>query len=99
MVEQISNQLVAEIINQHFGPLVGAISHTLMKAGPTPLSLLVRESKIKLNYVKKSLTTLLHHNLVSISLHDKGFIQYEIIEKNVLCMIRYPRYIYIAKLL
>ena len=48
---------------------------------------------------KKALYILMQHNVVDYDLHKRGFVEYRLNTENVLTRLRFPRYIYSAKML
>ena len=54
---------------------------------------------ISLLQTKKTLYTLMQHNMVNFELHKRGFVEYRLDIENVLVRLRFPRFIYSAKML
>lgn len=49
--------------------------------------------------MKKALCVLIQHNLGTYQIQKRGFVEYSVQCSRVLCILRYPRYIYTAKTL
>ena len=49
--------------------------------------------------MRKALCVLIQHNMVSFTLHKRGFVEYSASIDPVLLLVRYPRFIHCAKTL
>ncbi|XP_054162382.1 DNA-directed RNA polymerase III subunit RPC3-like [Oppia nitens] len=87
------------LISEHFGPIVANVANVLLHNGLSPLGLIVKTSKETMENVKKSLVILIQHNYVIHEMNKKGFIDYDIDTKQVMSILRYPKYIYVSKML
>ncbi|XP_077519734.1 RNA polymerase III subunit C [Amblyomma americanum] len=87
------------ILKEHFGAVVQSVGESLLKVSSRSLAEIARATNLPLSKIKKSLVVLIHQNLVEFHAHAKGFAKYSINADRVLFMLRYPRYIYCAKLL
>ncbi|KAI0217131.1 DNA-directed RNA polymerase III subunit RPC3 [Lamellibrachia satsuma] len=64
-----------------------------------PLRTIAQDLSLKLSQTKQTLYTLMQHNMVDYELHKRGFVEYRLNIENVLIRLRFPRYIYSAKML
>ncbi|XP_014664072.1 PREDICTED: DNA-directed RNA polymerase III subunit RPC3-like isoform X2 [Priapulus caudatus] len=87
------------LLREYFGEIVEAVSMYLARKGSTPLRVLVDETKLNIDKVRKALCVLTQHNMVTFDRHKRGFVMYTIDVKEVLLLARYTRYIYCAKTL
>ncbi|CAG2113468.1 unnamed protein product [Medioppia subpectinata] len=87
------------LVSQHFGSIVASVAKVLLHSGSTPLPLIAKECKESALNVKKSLMTLIQHNFVTSETNSKGFVEYTIDVEEVLSLLRYPKYIYVSKVL
>lgn len=85
------------ILKEHFGAVVQSVGECLLKVSSRSLAEIARATNLPLSKIKKSLMVLIHQNLVEFNAHPRGFAKYSINADRVLCMLRYPRYIYCAK--
>ncbi|NXJ56031.1 RPC3 polymerase, partial [Spizaetus tyrannus] len=96
---QAEIKLCSLLLREHFGEIVEKIGTYLIRTGTQPLRMIVNETGLLLDQVKKALCVLIQHNLVTYQLQKRGFVEYEAQCKRVLRILRYPRYIYTAKTL
>ncbi|NWU56293.1 RPC3 polymerase, partial [Dromas ardeola] len=96
---QAEIKLCSLLLQEHFGEIVEKIGTYLIRTGPQPLRMIVNDTGLVLDQVKKALCVLIQHNLVTYQLQKRGFVEYEAQCKRVLRILRYPRYIYTAKTL
>ncbi|NXE85510.1 RPC3 polymerase, partial [Cochlearius cochlearius] len=96
---QAEIKLCSLLLQEHFGEIVEKIGTYLVRTGAQPLRLIVSDTGLVLDQVKKALCVLIQHNLVTYQLQKRGFVEYEAQCKRVLRILRYPRYIYTAKTL
>ncbi|CAG2171670.1 unnamed protein product, partial [Oppiella nova] len=87
------------LISEHFGSIVASVAQVLLHNGSTPLPLIVQSCKESKHNTKKSLMILIQHNFVTFSTNPKGFVEYDMDVEEVLCLLRYPKYIYVSKML
>ncbi|NXD17952.1 RPC3 polymerase, partial [Nothocercus nigrocapillus] len=96
---QAEIKLCALLLREHFGEIVEKIGAYLVGTGAQPLRMIVSDTGLSLDQVKKALCVLIQHNLVTYQLQKRGLVEYEAQCKRVLRILRYPRYIYTAKTL
>ncbi|NXQ97053.1 RPC3 polymerase, partial [Sagittarius serpentarius] len=96
---QAEIKLCSLLLQEHFGEIVEKIGTYLIRTGAQPLRMIVNDTGLLLDQVKKALCVLIQHNLVTYQLQKRGFVEYEAQCKRVLRILRYPRYIYTAKTL
>ncbi|NXL03859.1 RPC3 polymerase, partial [Mesembrinibis cayennensis] len=96
---QAEIKLCSLLLQEHFGEIVEKIGTYLIRTGTQPLRMIVSDTGLLLDQVKKALCVLIQHNLVTYQLQKRGFVEYEAQCKRVLRILRYPRYIYTAKTL
>ncbi|XP_075032475.1 DNA-directed RNA polymerase III subunit RPC3 isoform X2 [Calonectris borealis] len=96
---QAEIKLCSLLLQEHFGEIVEKIGTYLIRTGTQPLRMIISDTGLLLDQVKKALCVLIQHNLVTYQLQKRGFVEYEAQCKRVLRILRYPRYIYTAKTL
>ncbi|NXO76371.1 RPC3 polymerase, partial [Sitta europaea] len=96
---QAELRLCSLLLREHFGEIVEKVGNSLLRTGPRPLRLLVGDTGLLPDQVKKALCVLIQHNLVLYELQPRGTVEYEAQSERVLRLLRYPRYIYTAKTL
>ncbi|XP_040394809.1 DNA-directed RNA polymerase III subunit RPC3 isoform X2 [Cygnus olor] len=96
---QAEIKLCSLLLREHFGEIVERVGTLLVRAGAQPLRMLVGDTGLSLEQVKKALCVLLQHNLATFQLQKRGAVEYEARGERVLRILRYPRYIYAAKTL
>ncbi|RWS28970.1 DNA-directed RNA polymerase III subunit RPC3-like protein [Leptotrombidium deliense] len=87
------------LLNEHFGAIVQTVALFLMNEGSCPLSYILRNVKESHSDIKNSLKILINHQFLNVSLNQHGFFEYKIDINRVSLINRYPKYIYVAKLL
>lgn len=92
-------QLGYLLLRDHFGSIVADVASTLMTNGTSPMRLIVFKTKLGVKNVKKALKVLIQHQFVEYVKVERDIIEYKIDLNRVLSLLRYPKYIYIAKLL
>jgi DNA-directed RNA polymerase III subunit RPC3 len=75
------------------------VAKVLMTKGLCPLGVIIKESNESIDSVRKSLITLIKHQFVSYETNNRGLIEYSIGIEEVLTILRYPKYIYVSKML
>ncbi|NXO96594.1 RPC3 polymerase, partial [Certhia brachydactyla] len=96
---QAELRLCSLLLQEHFGEIVEKVGNSLLRTGPRPLRLLVGDTGLLPDQVKKALCVLIQHNLVGYEVQPRGFVEYEARSERILRILRYPRYIYTAKTL
>ncbi|NXY25165.1 RPC3 polymerase, partial [Atrichornis clamosus] len=96
---QAELRLCSLLLQEHFGEIVEKVGNSLLRTGPRPLRLLVGDTGLLLDQVKKALCVLIQHNLVRYEVQPRGSVEYEARSERILRILRYPRYIYTAKTL
>ncbi|NXO66961.1 RPC3 polymerase, partial [Phainopepla nitens] len=96
---QAELRLCSLLLQEHFGEIVGKVGNSLLRTGPRPLRLLVGDTGLLPDQVKKALCVLIQHNLVQYEVQPRGSVEYEARSERILRILRYPRYIYTAKTL
>ncbi|NXQ36822.1 RPC3 polymerase, partial [Alaudala cheleensis] len=97
---QAELRLCSLLLQEHFGEIVEKVGTSLLRTGPRPLRLLVGDTGLLSDQVKKALCVLIQHNLVRYDvLQPRGCVEYEARSERILRILRYPRYIYTAKTL
>lgn len=97
---QAELRLCSLLLQEYFGEIVEKVGNSLLRTGPRPLRLLVGDTGLLPDQVKKALCVLIQHGLVQFELQQpRGWVQYEARRQRVLRLLRYPRYIYTAKAL
>ncbi|XP_064588486.1 DNA-directed RNA polymerase III subunit RPC3 isoform X1 [Zonotrichia leucophrys gambelii] len=96
---QAELRLCSLLLREHFGEIVEKVGNSLLRTGPRPLRLLVGDTGLLPDQVKKALCVLIQHQLVRFEAQPRGWVEYEARRQRVLRILRYPRYIYTAKAL
>ncbi|NXQ58404.1 RPC3 polymerase, partial [Anthoscopus minutus] len=96
---QAELRLCSLLLQEHFGEIVEKVGNSLLRTGPRPLRLLVGDTGLLVDQVKKALCVLIQHNLVRYEVQPRGSVEYEARSERILRILRYPRYIYTAKTL
>ncbi|XP_025071058.1 DNA-directed RNA polymerase III subunit RPC3 isoform X2 [Alligator sinensis] len=96
---QAEIKLCSLLLQEHFGEIVEKIGTYLVRTGGQPLRVIVSDTGTSLDQVKKALCVLIQHNLGTYQIQKRGFVEYSVQCSRVLCILRYPRYIYTAKTL
>ncbi|NWR48194.1 RPC3 polymerase, partial [Regulus satrapa] len=96
---QAELRLCSLLLQEHFGEIVDKVGSSLLRTGPRPLRLLVGDTGLLPDQVKKALCVLIQHNLVRYEVQPRGYVEYEAQSERILRILRYPRYIYTAKTL
>ncbi|NWZ02751.1 RPC3 polymerase, partial [Loxia curvirostra] len=97
---QAELRLCSLLLREYFGEIVEKVGNSLLRTGPRPLRLLVGDTGLLPDQVKKALCVLIQQGLVQFELQQpRGWVQYEAQRQRVLRLLRYPRYIYTAKAL
>ncbi|XP_062367697.1 DNA-directed RNA polymerase III subunit RPC3 isoform X1 [Cinclus cinclus] len=96
---QAELRLCSLLLQEHFGEIVEKVGNSLLRTGPRPLRLLVGDTGLLPDQVKKALCVLIQHNLVRYEVQPRGCVEYEARSERILRILRYPRYIYTAKTL
>ncbi|XP_058677595.1 DNA-directed RNA polymerase III subunit RPC3 [Ammospiza nelsoni] len=96
---QAELRLCSLLLREHFGEIVEKVGNSLLRTGPRPLRLLVGDTGLLPDQVKKALCVLLQHQLARFEAQPRGWVEYEARRERVLRILRYPRYIYTAKAL
>ncbi|KAK2173618.1 hypothetical protein NP493_863g01050 [Ridgeia piscesae] len=91
--------LCSFILKEYHGPVAEKVGVYLLKNGSMPLRMIAQDLSLKLSQTKKTLYTLMQHNMVDFELHKRGFVEYRLDIENVLVRLRFPRFIYSAKML
>ncbi|NWS28917.1 RPC3 polymerase, partial [Polioptila caerulea] len=94
---QAELRLCSLLLQEHFGDIVEKVGNSLLRTGPRPLRLLVGDTGLLPDQVKKALCVLIQHHLVQYELQPRGSVEYEARSQRILRILRYPRYIYTAK--
>ncbi|XP_033634407.1 DNA-directed RNA polymerase III subunit RPC3-like [Asterias rubens] len=92
-------RLASQLIGEHFGDIVEKVCTHLIRNGPKPLRVIAQETGLINDQVRKALCVLIQHNMVSFTLHKRGFVEYSASIDPVLLLVRYPRFIHCAKTL
>ncbi|NXU45109.1 RPC3 polymerase, partial [Drymodes brunneopygia] len=96
---QAELRLCSLLLQEHFGEIVEKVGNSLLRTGPRPLRLLVGDTGLLPDQVKKALCVLIQHNLARYEAQPRGSVEYEAQSERILRILRYPRYIYTAKTL
>ncbi|XP_054151297.1 DNA-directed RNA polymerase III subunit RPC3 [Melozone crissalis] len=96
---QAELRLCSLLLREHFGEIVEKVGNSLLRTGPRPLRLLVGDTGLLPDQVKKALCVLIQHQLARFEAQPRGWVEYEARRERVLRILRYPRYIYTAKAL
>ncbi|NWT07008.1 RPC3 polymerase, partial [Mionectes macconnelli] len=96
---QAELRLCSLLLQEHFGEIVEKVGNSLLRTGPRPLRLLVGDTGLLPDQVKKALCVLLQHDLARFEAQPRGPVEYEARGRRILRLLRYPRYIYAAKTL
>ena len=90
-------KLCSLLLKEYFGEIISTVGSSVMSLSKASLRLICSESGESVKNVKKSLAILIHHCLITTSKHARGFIEYKAEPERILYLLRYPKYIYIAK--
>ncbi|NXF74266.1 RPC3 polymerase, partial [Sclerurus mexicanus] len=94
---QAELRLCSLLLQEHFGEIVEKVGNSLLRTGPRPLRLLVGDTGLLPDQVKKALCVLLQHRLARYEPRPRGPVEYAALGARILRLLRYPRYIYTAK--
>jgi len=97
-MSKVKSHLAHYIIKEHFGDIVEKVTAYLICEGEKSLKDIVRNTTLSNEEVKKSLSILIHHNLVTTKKNDHKISQYHVELDLILKRKRYQRYVYCAKL-
>uniref|UniRef100_UPI0037E7BCC9 DNA-directed RNA polymerase III subunit RPC3 n=1 Tax=Semicossyphus pulcher TaxID=241346 RepID=UPI0037E7BCC9 len=95
-------RLCGLLLREHFGEVVEKVGTHLLRGGAQNLRIIIHETGISLDLVKKSLCVLVQHGACVFSPGRKGPgspTEYRTSCDQILRILRYPRYIYTAKTL
>ncbi|XP_059196039.1 DNA-directed RNA polymerase III subunit RPC3 [Centropristis striata] len=95
-------RLCGLLLREHFGDVVERVGTHLLRSGAQNLRVIIHETGISLDLVKKSLCVLVQHGACVFSSGRKGPgspAEYQTGCEQILRILRYPRYIYTAKTL
>lgn len=95
-------RLCGLLLREHFGEVVEKVGTHLLRSGAQNLRIIIHETGISLDQVKKSLCVLVQHGVCVFSSGRKGAgspTEYRTSCDRILRILRYPRYIYTAKTL
>ncbi|KAF3839712.1 hypothetical protein F7725_018429 [Dissostichus mawsoni] len=95
-------RLCGLLLQEHFGEMVEKVGTHLLKSGAQNLRMILHETGISLDLLKKSLCVLVQHGACVFSSGRKGPgspTEYRTSCDRILRILRYPRYIYTAKTL
>lgn len=95
-------RLCSLLLQEHFGEVVAKVGTHLLKSGAQNLRIIIHETGVSLDLVKKSLCVLVQHGVCVFSSGRKGPgspTEYRTSCDRILRIIRFPRYIYTAKTL
>lgn len=93
-------RLCGLLLREHFGEVVEKVGVHLLRSGTLNLRALAHETSTSLDLVKKCLCVLVQHGMSKFGPGRRGPagpVEYQINCERVLYMLRYPRYIYMAK--
>ncbi|XP_064257528.1 DNA-directed RNA polymerase III subunit RPC3 isoform X2 [Passer domesticus] len=96
---QAELRLCSLLLQEHFGDIVEKVGSSLLRTGPRPLRLLLGDTGLLPDQVKKALCVLIQHGLARFQAQPRGPVEYEAQGPRVLRLLRHPRYIYTAKAL
>ncbi|NXU93439.1 RPC3 polymerase, partial [Xiphorhynchus elegans] len=94
---QAELRLCSLLLQEYFGEIVEKVGNSLLRTGPRPLRLLVGDTGLLPDQVKKALCVLLQHQLARFEPQPRGPVEYSALSGPILRLLRYPRYIYTAK--
>ncbi|NXC29129.1 RPC3 polymerase, partial [Campylorhamphus procurvoides] len=94
---QAELRLCSLLLQEYFGEIVEKVGNSLLRTGPRPLRLLVGDTGLLPDQVKKALCVLLQHQLARFEAQPRGPVEYSALSGPILRLLRYPRYIYTAK--
>ena len=97
MMAGVKADLACFLLAEHFGSVVSQVGYCLQTNGPSPLRVIAAKTKIPTKRVKTSLLTLMQHRMLSVTLTSRGFNEYALCFHNVYQIIRYSKYIVIAR--
>lgn len=95
-------RLCGLLLREHFGEVVEKVGTHLLRGGAQNLRIIIHETGISLDLIKKSLCVLVQHGVCVVSSGRKGAgspAEYRTSCDRILRILRYPRYIYTAKTL
>ncbi|KAL6109453.1 polr3c [Pungitius sinensis] len=95
-------RLCGLLLREHFGEVVAKVGTHLLRGGAQNLRIIIHETGISLDLVKKSLCVLVQHGACVFSSGRKGAgspTEYRTSCDRILRILRYPRYIYTTKTL
>ncbi|XP_072166937.1 DNA-directed RNA polymerase III subunit RPC3-like [Diadema setosum] len=92
-------KLASLVIAEHFGDVVENVCTYLLKYGSNSLRVVIAETKLRADQVKKALCVLVQHNIVTFAVSRRGLVEYTADIQRALLVVRYARYIYCAKTL
>ena len=92
-------QLGSLLLQECYGQIVADVGCVLMQNGPCPMRFISTQCKQSILNVKKALITLIQHQLVTHETNSVGLTIYKIDINRVINILRYPKFIYSAKML
>ncbi|XP_074603445.1 RNA polymerase III subunit C [Brevipalpus obovatus] len=92
-------RLCTQLLSEYFGEIVSKVGESLMQLGQSPLAIIINHCGQSASNCKKSIATLIQHQMVTFGKHSRGYTEYTINPDRVLLLLRYPRYIHIAKVM
>lgn len=87
------------LLQECYGQIVADVGCVLMQNGPCPMRFISTECKQSILNVKKALITLIQHQFVTHETNSVGLTIYKIDVNRVINILRYPKFIYSAKML
>ncbi|KAJ3670642.1 hypothetical protein LUZ60_008068 [Juncus effusus] len=103
MASQQGVKLAAKLVSSHFGDLVAKVCECLLKHGTLSLQDIIRFTEMIQSHVKNCLLVLIQHNCVQAfsiprsETSDKTITQYTAIFDNIICRMRFPKFLSIVK--
>lgn len=92
-------KLATQLLCEFFGQIVANVGASMMSLGPSLINFIVKHSRESVSNCKKAIAILIQHQMVVYTRNDKGLIEYTIKPERILLTLRYPKYIYVAKVL
>jgi len=90
-------ELFSILLKEYFGEIIANVAQTIGTHGSLTIRQIAANSGESIKIIKQALAILIQHQFVTFSSHEKGFVEYKIDVKRVLWIVRYPKYVEIAK--
>jgi len=98
-MSRINISLCELIFKEYYGEEVSKVGTFVLKNSGSNINAISKQTDVEIKQVKKILCSLIQQNIVKFSQSRPGLISYKASPDVVMCRLRFPRYIHIAKTL